>query len=114
MLATSSGLPRVLYASVICMASNAALANTNQEFAAQVRAHRGAMAHNASAVGEAARLCAGLPAGRAMDEPKCVAWRLHMRALSEKERAETCDTGELSALGHIRRCLLGGLTDTAA
>lgn len=114
MVATSSGLLRVLYASALCMAANSAFANTNEQFAAQVRAHRSAMAHNESAVGEAAQLCAPLPPSRAMDEPKCVAWRLHIRALSDKRRTETCDTSELPAISHIRRCFLAGLTDSAA
>jgi len=111
---TSSGLLRVLYASAFCMAAGSAIANTNPQFAAQVRAHRSAMAHDESAVGQAAQLCASPPPSRAIDEPRCVAWRLHMRALSDKERTESCDTSELSAIGHIKRCLLGGLTGSAA
>jgi hypothetical protein len=96
------------------MAASSAVANTNQQFAAQVRAHRSAMAHSQSAVGEAAQLCTALPPSRAMDEPKCVAWRLHVRALSDKDRTEVCDTSELSGISHFRRCFLGGLTGSAA
>ncbi len=114
MVATSSGLLRALYASALCMAANSAFASTNQQFSDQVRVHRSAMAQSESAVGVATRLCGALSPSRAMDEPKCVAWRLHMRALSDRKRAETCDTSELSAITHIRRCLLGGLPDSAA
>jgi len=95
------------------MAAGAAFASTNPQFAAQVRAHRSEMAHNPSAVGEAARLCATLPPSRALDEPRCVAWRLHVRALSDKERTENCDSDERSAIGHIARCVLGGLAGSA-
>ena len=114
MVATWSGLLRVLYASALCMAASSALANTSQQFAAQVRAHLSAMAHNESAVGDAAQLCVVLPPSRAMDEPKCVAWHLHLRALSDKERTQSCDASELSAVSHIRRCFLGALAGTAA
>src|SRR5262245_54463200 len=114
MVATSSRWLRTLCATALCMAAHAAWANTNEQFAAQVRAHRQTMAQNPSAVGEAALQCTQLAPHRAMDEPRCVAWRLHVRALSEKQRAETCDTAELSAINHLRRCLLGGLPGSAA
>jgi hypothetical protein len=114
MAATLSGLLRVLCASAFCLAATSAFANTNQEFAAQLRAHRSEMAHNESAVAEAARLCTGLPPSRAIEEPKCVAWSLHLRALSEKKRTETCAAGDSSAITHITRCLLGGLAGSAA
>jgi hypothetical protein len=114
MVAPSSGLLRVLIASAFCMAASSAFANTNEQFSAQVRAHRSAMTHDESAVGQAARHCTALAPNRAMDEPQCVAWRLHMRALSDKERTETCDTSELSAITLIRRCFLGSLTGSAA
>jgi hypothetical protein len=114
MVATSSGLLRVLYALALCMAAHSTFANTNHEFASQVRAHRNAMMHNEAAVGSAAQLCAALAPSRAMDEPRCVAWRLHMRALSDKERTNACDTGEMSAVSSIRRCFLGGLSGSAA
>ena len=96
------------------MAVTSAFANTNQQFADQVQSFRHEMAHNDSAVVEAALLCANLAATRAMDEPKCVAWRLHVRALSDKARTETCGGGGLSAIGHIQRCVLGGLAGSAA
>jgi hypothetical protein len=114
MVATSSGLLRVLYALALCMAANSTFANTSQDFAVQVRGHRNAMMHNEVAVGDAARLCTTLPASRAMDDPRCVAWRLHIRALSDKERTETCDIGETSAIRSIRRCFLDGLAGSAA
>ena len=114
MIAISSGLLRVLCSLTVCAAANSALASTNDQFASQVRAHRHTMAHSESAVGEAALLCTSLPTSRAMDEPRCVAWRLHLRALSDKERTETCDRPELSPITHIGRCFLGGLADSAA
>jgi hypothetical protein len=114
MVATSLGLIRIVYASALCVAASAAVANTNPQFSAQVRGHRSTMAQSESAVGEATRLCATLSASRAMDEPRCVALRLHLRTLSDRKRTETCDTSELSAIAHIRRCFLGGLPDSAA
>ena len=114
MAATLSESMRILCASAFCMAATSAFANTNQQFAAQVRAHRSEMAHNESAVAEAAVLCTDLPPSRAMEEPRCVAWRLHVRALSDKARTETCGAGEASAITHITRCLLGGLAGSAA
>ena len=114
MAATSSGLLRALSLSALCAVANSAFATTNDAFASQVRVHRNAMAHSESAVTEAALLCTNLPPSRTMDEPRCVAWRLHLRALSDKERTETCDTAELPAISHIRRCFLGGLAGSAA
>ena len=114
MVATSTGLRRALYASALCMAANSALASTHQQFSDQVRVHRSAMAQSESAVGEAAQLCIALSPSRAMDEPRCVALRLHLRALSDRKRAQACDTSELSAITHITRCFLGGLPDSAA
>jgi hypothetical protein len=108
------GLLRVLCLSAVCVAANSAFASTNEQFASQVRAHRHAMAHSEAAVGEAAVLCTGLAPGRAMDTPVCVAWRLHLRALSDKERTEACDAPESTAITHIRRCFLGGLAGSAA
>src|SRR5262245_61271256 len=114
MTATSSGLLRVLCVLAVGAATDAALASTNDQFASQVRAHRNTMVHSESAVGEAALLCTNLPPSRAMDEPRCVAWRLHLRALSDKERTEICDGPALSTITHIRRCFLGGLAGSAA
>jgi hypothetical protein len=114
MTATSSGLLRVVCLLAVCAAADSASANTNDAFASQVRAHRNAMVHSESAVGEAALLCTNLPSSRAMNEPRCVAWRLHLRALSDRERNEACDTTELPAISHIGRCFLGGLADSAA
>ena len=114
MTTTSSGLPRVLCLLAVSAAANSAFANTNDQFASQVRAHRNTMAQNESAVGEAAVLCSSLPPSRAMDEPKCVAWRLHLRALSDKQRTEACDSPEWTTIVHIRRCFLGGLAGSAA
>jgi hypothetical protein len=53
---------------------------SNQEFSAQVRAWRGQLAAAESVVGQAALLCTNLPAHRAVEEPQCVALRLHLRA----------------------------------
>jgi len=114
MVATNSPVLRVLMVLALGMAAQSAFASTNEQFAAQVRAHRAAMAHDQSAVKDAAALCAGLPPARAMDEPKCVAWHLHVRGLSDKERSDTCDTHGLPAISHIRRCLLDGLAGSAA
>jgi hypothetical protein len=113
MLATLPRLLRVVYAAVLCMAGTSVFANASPQFAAQVRAHRADMARNASVVAETAQLCTSLPSDREMQEPKCVALRLHMRALAAKHRQESCDTGD-STIPHIARCLLGGLTGSAA
>jgi hypothetical protein len=114
MVATSSGLLRVLVALALCTAAGSTLANTNPEFAIQLRAHRIAMMHSEAAVVEAAVHCTALPPSRAMDEPRCVAWRLHLRALADRQREETCDSAEMSAISSIRRCFLGGLAGSAA
>lgn len=113
MLATLPRLLRVVPAAVLCMAATSAFANANPQFAAQVRAHRADMARNESVVAQAALLCTSLPPDREMQEPKCVAFRLHMRALSAKDRQESCETAD-SSIPHIARCLLGGLAGSAA
>ena len=104
---------RVLLAAVLCMAAASAFANANQEFAAEVRAQRAEMARNESVVAQAALLCADLPSSREMEEPRCVAFRLHMRALAARDRHDLCGTGN-STIGRMARCLLGGLAGSAA
>jgi len=106
-------LLRVLQAAVLSMAATSAFANSSQDFGAQVRTHRAEMARNTSAVTEAAVLCTNLPLGHEMREPKCVALRLHMRALAAKDRHESCDIGD-TTITHIARCVLGGLPGSAA
>ena len=114
MVAAKSEALRVLVAAACWAAGHSAVASTNEQFAAQVRAHRIAMAQDPSAVRDAAAWCAGLPPGRAMDDPRCVAWHLHVRAQSDQERSDACETGGLPAISHIRRCLLDGLAGSAA
>jgi hypothetical protein len=111
MLAPSSALSRFLFASALCVAGGAAFASTNEQFASQVQAHRSAMARSESVVTDTARFCSGLPTARAMDEAKCVAWRLHVR---DKERTNACENTELLDMSQLRRCLLGGLAGSAA
>ena len=113
MLATFPKLLPVVYAAVLCVAGTSAFANSSPQFAAQVRAHRAEMARSPSVVAEAALLCTSLPPDREMQEPTCVAFRLHLRALAAKDRQESCDTGH-STIPHIARCLLGGLAGSAA
>jgi hypothetical protein len=113
MLAASPMSVRVILAVVLCMAAVSAFANANQEFAAEVRAHRAEMAHNESVVAQAAQLCASLPANREMEEPRCVAVRLHLRALAARDRHDLCETGSYT-IGRMARCLLGGLAGSAA
>lgn len=113
MLATSPRVLRVVSAAVLCVAATSAFANASPEFATQVRAHRADMARSELVVAQAARLCSALSSDREMQEPRCVALRLHMRALATKDRHESCEMGD-SSITHIARCLLGGLAGSAA
>lgn len=92
--------------------SGAAMASTNPQFSAQVQAHREALARSAAVAADTARLCAGLDARLAMDEPRCVAWRLHQR--SRSDRAAACEADEGPFVTRIARCLLHGLAGSAA
>lgn len=112
MFATSPRSLRVLLAAVLCMAASSAFANANQEFAAELRAHRADMARSESAVAQAAELCAALPSNREMDEPRCVALLLHLRALAARDRHDLCSTSD--SITRMARCLLGGLAGSAA
>jgi hypothetical protein len=88
---------------------------SNQDFAAQVRAWRGQMAASESVLGQAALLCTNLPSHRAVEEPQCVALRLHLRSRAQAQAqvqgapgagAETLSGCARSALSGM----LGGLT----
>ncbi len=66
-----------------------AAALTNPEFAAEVRTWRAQMTADAAVVGEVALLCAYLPEHRAVEEPRCVALRGHLRSQAVKARDAT-------------------------
>jgi len=113
MLASLPRLLRVVPVAVLCVATASAFATSSRDFAAQVDAHRAEMARNGAVVAQTALLCGNLPSDRAMEEPKCVALHLHMRALAAKERHGSCGAGD-STITQVARCLLGGLAGSAA
>lgn len=107
------GVGLLLAAGVIGAAQ--AVPVSNQDFAAQVRAWRGQLAASESALGQVALLCNNLPAHRAVEEPQCVALRLHLRAQAPTQAlpgaaGETLSGCARSALSGM----LGGLTALVA
>lgn len=62
---------------------------SNAAFAEQVASQRATFDRSAEAVTRAARLCAHLPAHRAVEEPACVALGLHLRAAAARETPAT-------------------------
>lgn len=106
---------RPLMAVSLCCVGPSIWASTGTPFSAQVQAHRDAMARSEAVANRAARECARLGAGPAMDDARCVAWRLHQRQRADRARAEACaGATEPPAIALVARCVLGGLTDSAA
>jgi len=113
----SSSVRLLRMAAVLCGigVGPSAWASTGSPFSAQVQAHLDAMARSEIVAGRAGRVCAGLDTGPAMSDARCVAWRLHQRQRAERARAAACEgAGEPLALALIARCVLGGLTGSAA
>lgn len=111
----SSGVRPLLLAAALWWIGPLAWASAGSQFSSQVQAHLDAMARSEVVAGQTARLCAGLDAGPAMNDARCVAWRLHQRQRADRSRAAACEAGgEGSAFAYLARCVLGGLTDSAA
>ncbi|MEP6873623.1 MAG: hypothetical protein ABI887_04615 [Burkholderiales bacterium] len=85
-------LKTLLAIGLLGSATQVAFAITNEEFSNQVRALRARMVAEPSVVGEAALLCAYLPDHRAIEEPKCIALRGHLRAeIARNRQAQASD-----------------------
>jgi hypothetical protein len=76
----------ITLAALLLIGVHAHAGMSNEDFAKQVKAQMDLMAKDDKVVAEAKELCTNLPANRAMEEPRCVAYHKHVFMTSTKSK----------------------------